>query len=242
MSLDSVAEIGLACAAGQFLIALLLWFGIDSKSARKAIPKMNPKSKLVLILLIGGLVSCGYALYQLRFGHPAPDNVESYINDWTRHFSLNSRKSSNSDKYYFQYVLTPMSDDVAVYVARMKAQPNYLTLTSTAFDETTRNRFNALPKQSKLRFFDELVAETLRDGIGCSLGSGFLVEVTDIIPITADLTEYSFVKDLIKVHDSLNAVMFRARVCLDHVEPDSAIMQPLPTPDTAISPPAPTSP
>ena len=58
---------GLAIGAGQLILAILLWAGLDMKTIRDKWPSLQQgkfgTSKLILVLLIGGLAFSGYGFY-----------------------------------------------------------------------------------------------------------------------------------------------------------------------------------
>ena len=61
MHLDAAAIIGL----GQFVLALLIWFGLDVKTIGRRFAMLElTRSKVLLLLILGGTAFSSYALYR----------------------------------------------------------------------------------------------------------------------------------------------------------------------------------
>ncbi len=82
----STDQWSLVIGGGQLLVALLIWAGLDMKAIRKLWPdvkEMNlSRSKLILVLILGGLVFSGYGFFQSRVvthALPAPESGTQII-------------------------------------------------------------------------------------------------------------------------------------------------------------------
>jgi hypothetical protein len=213
-------RIGLFIGGGQLLIALLLWFGIDSTAARKAIPKLNAKSKIVLILLIGGLAFSGYAFYQITFAHPTPDNVEGYVIEWTSDLHLLNHKLKPSDAAYPTYwgYEIGIEPEHMVTVWRNKEKPNYLFFSkSVTFPPVLQKMFEMTPKTVMNLFGLEYVAELSKARTHVKTDSPLTrFDIERLLPITKDLNEVTFLNTLNEMFQDEAIAWTEVPLCLMH--------------------------
>lgn len=213
----SYEQAGMLIGAAQLLFALLAFLQVDARLFHKRITPVKRRSRLVLVLLIGGLVFSGYGFY--RTTHPeeiTPENVETKVRSWLDAFSLKTKKITDNPKLIFGYAVD-FADGQLVGVSRTKAFDRYLTFEITVeLSDELQKVFDNLSDEEKVSFLKELRLEILRNRVRGGMDAPFKnVVIVRLLPITSTLNEGAVIDAIDEVH---NCGLLMAAVIRDGIQ------------------------
>jgi hypothetical protein len=98
-------QINILIGTGQFLLALLIFFGLDAKWIKRLIGQMDRKSKWPILLILGGLTFSGYGYYRtMQPVYPAtltPSDIETRVKTWLEASRASVKKIEDNPKSHF---------------------------------------------------------------------------------------------------------------------------------------------
>ena len=206
----SSERINILIGAGQLLLALLLWFGLNVAGLKKISPVIHT-STIIGTLLIGGLAFSAYGFYR-TFKPPVitPENIEPKIRQWLDSFSLATRKLSHPASYF--YFEVKGETGIPIAIIRTKEHSRYITLIcNVEIGPEHKPLFDKLSSSEKEQFLRRLRLEAAKAKITYSLDrDAGKVIIEKRLPITENFTD----ADLI---DGISDVNFSALIVIDTI-------------------------
>jgi len=196
---------GKVAAIGGFLgwlVAMLVFFGIDAKTIGKAWQAMSTHYVFAILAAAFFLIFVTASYYLWQSSRITPENVEPRIREWLDAFSLGIRRLTEP-AHHFAYEVTAHTG-IPLVVLRTRDHPRYISLISTVgLGPNHKVLFDKLSEPDKTRFRNELVLEAAKAKIGYQTDSTFeKITIEKRLPITRDLTEANLIDGIGEIHFS----------------------------------------
>ncbi len=247
----STEQVNIAIGAGQLVVMLLVFFGVDQRITQRIkkqsdpspmlpinVPvKSNRRAKLVVILAIGGLAFSGYGYYRTTVpltatqNRVAPKNIEVHVRRWLEGLMITSQKPPDNISFMIQGM---SQGGVPFIIAQQKDHNDYLVLQVIGvFSPEHRDVFDKMSPSEQQNFVQQIANKAAKEKITIAL-----IGPTDIIErkiaINDNLTEASFLAALDELCTESLTVKNIVGDAFDQLT--NPKQQPLPTPHKAASP------